>query len=74
MEVKRLRTLGLEDFKTLNNLNPAFREEIFHRTKWLAQRANNIKVNIQKKPNFETLGSCIWSSLPENIKEETNFT
>ena len=38
MEVKRLRTLGLEVFKTLNNLNPAFMEEIFHRTKWLTQK------------------------------------
>ena len=32
MEVKHLKTLGLEVFKTLNNLNPAFVEEIFHRT------------------------------------------
>ena len=33
MEVKRLRTLGIEIFKTLNQLNPAFIEEIYHRTK-----------------------------------------
>ena len=33
MEVKCLETLELEVFKTLNNLNPAFMEEIFHRTK-----------------------------------------
>ena len=33
MEVKRLITLTLEVFKTLNNLNPAFIQEIFHRIK-----------------------------------------
>ena len=68
MEVKRLRTLRLEDFKTLNNLNPAFREEIFHRTKWLAQRANNIKVNIQKKPNFENFRFLYLKFTPREYK------
>ena len=29
MEVKRLRTLALEIFKTLNNLNPNYIKEIF---------------------------------------------
>ena len=68
MEVKCLRTLGLEDFKTLNNLTPAFREEIFHRTKWLAQRANNKKVNIQKKPNFENFRSSYLKFTPREYK------
>ena len=34
MEVKRLRTLRLEILKTLNKLNSAFIEEIFHRSKY----------------------------------------
>ena len=29
MEVRRLRTLALETFKTLNNLNPAFMKNLF---------------------------------------------
>ena len=29
MEVRRLRTLALETFKTLNDLNPAFMKNIF---------------------------------------------
>ena len=33
MKVKCLRTLGLEVFKALNNANPAFMGDIFHRTK-----------------------------------------
>ena len=78
MEVKRLRTLGLEVFKTLNNLNPAFMEEIFHRTRWLTHRPNNIQVNVHKTAKYgdkslKTLGPHIWNSLPEHMKAETNF-
>ena len=32
MEVKRLRTLALEVFKTLNNVNSEYMKEIFHKT------------------------------------------
>ena len=32
MEVKRQRTLALEVFKTLNNVNPEYMKEIFHKT------------------------------------------
>ena len=48
MQVKRLRTLGLEVFTTLNNLNPAFMEEIFHKAKWLTLKPNTIQVNAHK--------------------------
>ena len=70
MEVKRLRTLGLEVSKTLNNLDSAFMEEIFHRTKWLTYRPNNIQVNVHKTAKHDdkglrTLGPGIWNSLPE---------
>ena len=78
MEVKRLRTLGLEVFKTLNNLNPAFMEEIFHRTRWLTPRPNNIQVNVYKTAKYsdkslKTLGRHIWNSLLEHMEAETNF-
>ena len=78
MEVKRLKTLGLEVFKTLNNLNLAFMGEIFHRTKWLTHRPNNIQVNVHKTVKYgdkslRTLGPHIWNSLPEHVKAETNF-
>ena len=52
MEVKRLRTLGLEVFKTLNNLNPGFMEKIFHRTRWLTHKPNNIQVNLDKTAKY----------------------
>ena len=30
MEVKKLRTLAIENFETLNNQNPSFMREIFY--------------------------------------------
>ena len=54
MEVKRLRTLGLEVFKTLNNLNTAFLKEIFHTTKWLTHILNNIQVNVHKTAKYDS--------------------
>ena len=68
MEVKRPRTLGLQIFKTLNNLNPAFMEEIFHRSKWLTRRTNNIQINVHKTAKYgnkslRTLGPHIQTNL-----------
>ena len=45
MEVKRLRNLALEMFKTLNHLNPEYMKEIFHKTTNLTYRPLDIKVN-----------------------------
>ena len=69
IEVKRLRTLGLEFFKTLNNTNPAFMEEIFK---------NNIRVNIQKAAKYgdkslRMLGPHILNSLPEQKQKLTSW-
>ena len=73
MEVKHLRTLGLDVFKTLNNLNPAFMEEIFHITKWLTHRPSNMQVNVHKTAKYgdkslRTLGPHIWNSGTNFIK------
>ena len=78
MGVKRLRTLALEIFKTLQNLNPIFMEEIFQKTKWMTHRPNNIQVNTHKTVKYgdkglRTLGPQIWNSLPEHIKNETDY-
>ena len=78
MEIKRFRTLGLEVFITMTNLNPAFTEEIFLRTKWLARRPNNIQVNVHKIAKYDdkslrTIGPHIWNPLQEHMKVETNF-
>ena len=56
MKVKRVRTLGLEVFKALSKLNPAFTEEIFHRTTWLTYRSNNIQVKVHKTAEYGDKG------------------
>ena len=78
MKVKRLKTLGLEIFKTLHKQNSSFIEETFHRMKWLTHRSNKIQAIVLKATKFSdksltTLGPRIWNSLPEHIKEEINF-
>ena len=38
MEIKYLTTLALEVFKTLNNMNPEYMKEIFHKTAFSTHR------------------------------------
>ena len=64
MEVKCLRTLGLEIFKTLNKLNPPLIKVIFHRTKWPTYRPNNTQVKVHKAAKYgeqklRTLSACL---------------
>ena len=44
MEVRRLRTLALETFKTLNDLNPAFMKNLFAKREVSKRRKNNLKI------------------------------
>ena len=73
MEVKRLRILITEIFKTLNNSNPVFMKDMFH----YCQNKNHKKQNFHAhsrntsrygKNSLRALGAHIWISLPENIK------
>ena len=45
MEVKRLRILALDVFKTINNMNPEYMKEIFHKTALTKRRPLNLGVN-----------------------------
>ena len=78
MEVKRLRTLALEIFKTLNNLNPDYMKEIFFKTTNLTHRPFDVKVNQNSstkhgQKSLKRLGPRTRNSLPIEIKEETNY-
>ena len=73
MEVRRLRTLALETFKTLNDLNPAFMKNLFAKREVLKRRKNNLEI-----PNRHTvkygdksiriLGPHIWMAGWKNSK------
>ena len=78
MEIKCLRTLALEVFKTLNNINPEYMKEIFHKTAFSTQRPLNLEVNENHITNYRNkslrcLGPHIWNSLPNQIKRETDY-
>ena len=78
MEVKHLRNLVLEIFKTLNHLNSLYMQEIFYKTTNLTQRPFNMKVNQNNATKYgnkslRSLGPHIWNSLPKQIKEETDY-
>ena len=44
MEVRRLRTLALETFKTLNNLDLAFMKNLFAKREVSKIRKNNVEI------------------------------
>ena len=74
MEVKRLRILAIEIYKTLNNLNPDFMRELFHYSPYATYKKHNLQVHHRRTVKFgnnsiKALGSHIWNSLPEYIKE-----
>ena len=45
MKVKRLRTLALKVFKTLNNMNPEYIKEISNKTAFTTHRPLNLEVS-----------------------------
>ena len=82
MNVKRLRALCIEIFKTLNNLNPSFMKEIFslrqtNRPVWEKYKLNlDIPSYNQVTFGRKTLrffGPKTWNSLPYHIKSAENL-
>ena len=51
MEIRRLRTLALEVIKTLNNMNPEYMKEIFHKAAFSTHRkqTKTIQLNMEIK-------------------------
>ena len=78
MEIKRLRCLALEIFKTVNNLNPYYMKEIFSKTTNLTHRPLDIKFNQNNTIKYgnnslRSSGPHIWNSLPSEIKKKTEY-
>ena len=75
MEIKRLRVLAIEIFKTVNNLNPNYMKDIFTPKLHPKVRPNDILVKYHNTITYgtkslKTLGPKIWNQLPEDIKSE----
>ena len=76
MNVNRLRSLCIESFKTLNNINPDFMNEIFDLRKTNRAVRNQYKLNLEVPTinqvtfgikSIRYLGPKIWNSLPFDI-------
>ena len=82
MNVKHLRTLSVEIFKTLNNLDPSFLKEIFSLMQTDRPVQEKYKLNLdipsysQVSFSREVLtffGTKTWNSLPYHIKSAENL-
>ena len=78
MEIRRIRTLALETFKTINDLNPSFMKNLFNKRKFSNRRENDLEIPRRYTVKFgdnsiTCLGPHIWNSLPENIKAEHSY-
>ena len=76
MNVNRLRSLCIESFKTLNNINPDFMNEIFELRKTNRAVRNQYKLNLEVPTinqvtfgikSIRYLGPKICNSLPFDI-------
>ena len=64
--------------ETKDNLNPSFMKELFSKRNNIHRRKNDLKIHTWNTVTFGSnslrcLGSHIWNTLPENIKEITSF-
>ena len=82
MNVKRLRFLCVEIYKTINNLNPSFMKQIFElrETNRNVRGKYRLNLNIPNynqvtfgKKSLRIFGPKIWNSLPYHIKSSKNL-
>ena len=65
-EIRRLRTLAVETFKTLNKINPPYMKNIFTPKENAKVRRNDIivkRINTSRFSNLKSLGPKIWGNL-----------
>ena len=82
MNVRRLRTLCVEIYKTLNDLNPSFMNNLFKLKINGREVRDKYKLNLdiykwnQKTYGYKSLkvlGPKIWNNLPHHVKSTENF-
>lgn len=78
MEVKRIRTLAIEIFKTLNDMNPNYMKSIFHLSPYVTHKKYDLYVHKRNTTKYgnhslKVFGAQVWNSLPEKIKALTTI-
>ena len=71
MEIRRLRTLALEIFETLNNLNPKTMKYIFNFSRKSTHKKHCIFVQNQIHPIMVAKNSELLDHIHENACQET---
>ena len=78
MEVKRLRILAIEVFKTLNNLNPPYMKEIIEKNRENSNYPLNLKMQSHRfvtygENSIRVTAPRVWNALPEYFKVQRSF-
>ena len=82
MKVNRLRSLCIEIYKSINNINPTYMSEIFKLRKTRRVVRSNYKLNLDVPTinqvsfgdkSLRYYGPKIWNSLPFHIKSSENL-
>ena len=79
MEIRRLRVLALEIFRSVNKLNPvSYLQSLFEKNKNSLRYKDDLKVPIQSSVTFRdksvrVLGPRIWNMLPAKLKRKTLY-
>ena len=80
LEIRRLRLLATEIFKTINNLNAPYMKEVFElNTRRAATASDRLIVQGQISMKYgsyslRSLGPKIWHQLPSEIKNSENLS
>ena len=74
IEIKSLRTLATEIFKTINNINPSHVKNVFTPKTNTEIRPHDIIVRNHNTASLTVVGPEIWNKLPTNIKHLTSIT
>ena len=74
MEIKRLKILATETFKTLNDINANYIKQIFYLSPHETNKRCDLFVHSRNTTKYgnhslRVLGPRIWNSLPEEIKK-----
>ena len=79
MQIKRIKQLAIEIFKTVNNLNTDFMKNIFTRKQNARVRPHDLLVRSHKivtygDKSLKILGPKVWNALPTTIKREASLS
>ena len=78
MTIRRLRSVALEVFRTINDLNPSYLRNLFVKNSDSKRHYKNLKIPSRNTVTFgdksiRILGPHVWNQLPERLKSETSF-